>query len=75
MRLYLEKTYPEKGWWSGSKCKPWGQTPVLKKRKKSLRKQTTKKALKSNEKLENFSKETNYIAKNQMEILKLKNTS
>jgi hypothetical protein len=26
------KTFTEKGWWSGSRCRPWIQTPVLKKK-------------------------------------------
>jgi hypothetical protein len=35
MRPYLEKNITKKGWWSGSRCRPWVQTPVLKKKKKS----------------------------------------
>jgi hypothetical protein len=34
MRPYLEKNITKKGWWSGSRCRPWVQTPVLKKKKK-----------------------------------------
>jgi hypothetical protein len=24
----LKKTITKKGWWSGSRCRPWVQTPV-----------------------------------------------
>jgi hypothetical protein len=30
----LKKLIPKKGWWSDSRCKPWVQTPELKKKKK-----------------------------------------
>jgi hypothetical protein len=37
----LKKTYHQKkDWWSGSRCKPWVQTPVL---QKQNTKQTNKK--------------------------------
>jgi hypothetical protein len=38
MRPYLEKThYTKKGWWSGSRCRPRVQAPILKNNKKPLR--------------------------------------
>jgi hypothetical protein len=35
-RSYLENTYHKKDWWSGSRCRPWVQAPVLPKKKKIL---------------------------------------
>jgi hypothetical protein len=32
-RPYLEKTFTKNGWWSGSRCRPSVQTPVLQKKK------------------------------------------
>jgi hypothetical protein len=29
-------THTKKGWWSGSRCRPWVQHPVLQKKKKRL---------------------------------------
>jgi hypothetical protein len=50
MRPYLEKNHKKKGWWSGSRWRPWVQAPVLqeKKKKKSrtyivIRKESTRK--------------------------------
>jgi hypothetical protein len=35
-RPYLEKNPSQKkGWWSGSRCRPWVQAPILQKKKKS----------------------------------------
>jgi hypothetical protein len=34
VRPYLEKPFTKKGWWSGSKYRPWVQAPVPKKKKK-----------------------------------------
>jgi hypothetical protein len=36
MRLYLGKK-KEGGWWSGSRCRPWVHTPVLKKKFRKAR--------------------------------------
>jgi hypothetical protein len=32
--LILKKPFTEKGWWNGSRCRPWGQAPVPQKKKK-----------------------------------------
>jgi hypothetical protein len=32
-----KKTFTKKGWQSDSRCRPWVQTPVLKKKKSKLR--------------------------------------
>jgi hypothetical protein len=34
----LKKPITRKGWWSGSRCRPWVQAPVLKKKKKRVKK-------------------------------------
>jgi hypothetical protein len=34
----LKKPFTKKGWWSGSKYRPWVQAPVLKKKKKEIAK-------------------------------------
>jgi hypothetical protein len=39
-RPYLEKPFTERGWWSGSRCRPWVQAPVPQKKKKKERKKS-----------------------------------